>query len=328
MPTRIALRCVGSTYGMKAALPATMSELLDLATSKLGLTSPARRIFAEDGDEYDDIGLIGKDEVLYVSCGEDYAPPAAVPQPMELTHTLNSEPQMNAPMQGEGERTSEEEEPTTIDSLPLELIERILVAVSDPPGDGYQVSRRLSSYQSLNSACTSSRRLFEAGKHSWQHLAKNVVEPHCLPPSTDWFGELPHSWSACLAGAVTLRAPRLRAFGAPVPRHTYGHSACAWQGQLFLFGGRHDLTHSQQLDVLDLSRRQWSATSTRGETPSPRRFHSATVDPATGMMYVVGGGLGTDGKDDLHALDLATLESASQNRTGGPPSRQNLYSSL
>ena len=83
MATRVSLRRVGSTVGKKAALPATLDALLELATSKLGLTSPARRIFAEDGDEYDaeDVQLISKDDVLYVSCGEDFGPPTAEPAP-------------------------------------------------------------------------------------------------------------------------------------------------------------------------------------------------------------------------------------------------------
>jgi len=79
MPTRIALRRVGEPTGKKAALPATMSELLELATKKLELSTPAQRIFSEQGDEYDaeDIGLIGVDDVLYVSCGEAFATRAA-----------------------------------------------------------------------------------------------------------------------------------------------------------------------------------------------------------------------------------------------------------
>ena len=79
MPTRITLRRVGAIVGKKAVLPASMAELLELATIKLELTSPARRIFSEQGDEYDEDGmeLIGTDEVLYVSCGENFVPPEA-----------------------------------------------------------------------------------------------------------------------------------------------------------------------------------------------------------------------------------------------------------
>ena len=79
MPTRITLRRVGAKVGKKAVLPASMAELLELAMIKLDLTSPAQRIFSEQGDEYDEDGmdLIGPDEVLYVSCGENFVPPDA-----------------------------------------------------------------------------------------------------------------------------------------------------------------------------------------------------------------------------------------------------------
>ena len=54
----ITLRGAGEPTGKKAALPATMAELLQLATAKLELGSNAQR---EQGDEYDadDVGLIG-----------------------------------------------------------------------------------------------------------------------------------------------------------------------------------------------------------------------------------------------------------------------------
>ena len=55
-----------------------MAELLELATKKLDLEVPAKCIFSEEGDAYDadDVELIGADDVLYVSCGEAFAPPA------------------------------------------------------------------------------------------------------------------------------------------------------------------------------------------------------------------------------------------------------------
>ena len=81
MPTRIALRRVGAVSGKQAALPATMVELVALAAQKLNM--PAKRVFSATGDEYDDdedLQLIAADEVLYVSCGEDYVAAAAEPR--------------------------------------------------------------------------------------------------------------------------------------------------------------------------------------------------------------------------------------------------------
>ena len=76
---KIYLRKVGSSAGKVAAKPATFSELLAVATRKLDLAAPATRIFSTNGDEYeaDDYGLIEKDEILYISCGSDFVPPAA-----------------------------------------------------------------------------------------------------------------------------------------------------------------------------------------------------------------------------------------------------------
>ena len=74
MSTRITIRRVGAVTGKKVALPASVAELLELATSKLELPSAAQRIFSEQGDEYDAdaFELICMDEVLYVSSGEDF----------------------------------------------------------------------------------------------------------------------------------------------------------------------------------------------------------------------------------------------------------------
>lgn len=57
-----------------------MSELLEIATRKLGLESPAARVFGADGGEFDhaDFELLEKDDMLYISCGEDFfMPPVA-----------------------------------------------------------------------------------------------------------------------------------------------------------------------------------------------------------------------------------------------------------
>eukprot|EP00966_Prymnesium_polylepis_P315746 7295386-Prymnesium_polylepis.1 len=62
---RVALRRVGQPTGKPALLPATLEELLALATKKLGLEAAASRVFSERGDEYDadDLELIAPDEV-------------------------------------------------------------------------------------------------------------------------------------------------------------------------------------------------------------------------------------------------------------------------
>ena len=80
---RVSLRRVGEASGCIAKLPESFSELLATADTKL-LKQPgsslAKRVFAASGDEIleDDFELIEHDDVLYVSCGEEWAaPPAA-----------------------------------------------------------------------------------------------------------------------------------------------------------------------------------------------------------------------------------------------------------
>ena len=57
---RITLRRVGELTGKKAAMQASMAELLQVATTKLALASPATRIFASTGDEYDADDIPGR----------------------------------------------------------------------------------------------------------------------------------------------------------------------------------------------------------------------------------------------------------------------------
>ena len=69
MPTRITVRYLGSEVGKKVARPDTKGELLELAAKRLNLSTPALRVFAEGGDEYDgdeDVVLIESDEIIYV----------------------------------------------------------------------------------------------------------------------------------------------------------------------------------------------------------------------------------------------------------------------
>ena len=68
MPTRITVRYLGSEVGKKVARPDTKGELLELAAKRLNLSTPALRVFAEGGDEYDgdeDVVLIESDEIYH-----------------------------------------------------------------------------------------------------------------------------------------------------------------------------------------------------------------------------------------------------------------------
>ena len=80
MTTRLSVRRVGALTGKLVAAPDSLSGLLALATRKLKLTSSATRLFISSGDELeddDDVLLLRDEEVVYVSCGEDFSPPIA-----------------------------------------------------------------------------------------------------------------------------------------------------------------------------------------------------------------------------------------------------------
>ena len=65
--------------------------------------------------------------------------------------------------------------------------------------------------------------------------------------------------------------------GAFLPRRTFAHSSCMHAGKLYVFGGRHESSHSNSLDVLDLTSRpmHWvSSPPTSGTPPTARRQHS------------------------------------------------------
>ena len=105
--TRVSLRYAGEVVGKKAALPASFEELLELATQKLQLLSPAKRIFSSDGDEYDADGLdlIHLDDILYVTCGENFSQRRAtrgagqmlhLDTPAQASATQSMQPSSNA----------------------------------------------------------------------------------------------------------------------------------------------------------------------------------------------------------------------------------------
>jgi hypothetical protein len=76
MKSRVTLYANGTTWrestGRVVLVPKKFSELLQRATQKLSLTSAATRLFNRHGGEIDAIELIQNDDVLFVSCGEDF----------------------------------------------------------------------------------------------------------------------------------------------------------------------------------------------------------------------------------------------------------------
>ena len=64
MLSRVSLRRVGASSGKLVRVPDTLAELLQHATEKLSLQSPATAIVNTAGDELDDLELLMPDEVV------------------------------------------------------------------------------------------------------------------------------------------------------------------------------------------------------------------------------------------------------------------------
>ena len=62
MLSRVSLRRVGASSGKLVRVPDTLAELLQHATEKLSLESPATAIVNTAGDELDDLELLMPDE--------------------------------------------------------------------------------------------------------------------------------------------------------------------------------------------------------------------------------------------------------------------------
>ncbi|MFH2009889.1 MAG: kelch repeat-containing protein [bacterium] len=106
--------------------------------------------------------------------------------------------------------------------------------------------------------------------------------------------------------------------GAAFPHEAaWGHALAYDAGgdRAVIFGGVSDYTseatNATYTIALGAPSPSWTAATTSGTPPTPRRDHSAVVDPTTNTMYVVGG-YRLDGATythyaDVMALDLTTL---------------------
>ena len=204
-------------------------------------------------------------------------------------------------------------------SLPAELISLVLVHLHDDETGASILARR--SLARASTTCTVLRR---CALIAWSRHALLLTSRGAISPSARWPGLPPASWQQMIRSALHPRAPQLlRCTGhsgsaLTLPRPTFGHTACAFEGSVYLFGGRNDREHSGELEVLHLDTLTWSRPPTAGATPSARRLHTATLDGH--RMYIVGGGhlAWPDGAHyhfpkhsragDMHSLDLRALE--------------------
>ncbi|XP_004230218.1 acyl-CoA-binding domain-containing protein 4 [Solanum lycopersicum] len=116
-----------------------------------------------------------------------------------------------------------------------------------------------------------------------------------------------HTWS------------NLKTYGKP-PLSRGGHSVTLTGTSLVIFGGQ-DANRSllNDLHILDLETMTWDEMDTLGVAPSPRSDHAAAVH-AERYLLIFGGGSHATCFNDLHVLDLQTMEWSTPTQQGEIPS--------
>ncbi|KAK4424527.1 Rho GTPase-activating protein gacHH [Sesamum alatum] len=102
------------------------------------------------------------------------------------------------------------------------------------------------------------------------------------------------------------------------PSERWGHSACFFNGLLYIFGGCRGGVHFSDVLVCNIATMTWSILKTSGPGPGPRDSHSAVL--VGHRMLVFGGTNGSKKVNDLHILDLVSREWMRPECRGNPPS--------
>ena len=178
----------------------------------------------------------------------------------------------------------------TLEMLPTEVLARIISDTSDACG-----RKRWTSVGRCARTCTALR---NASQTCWVQELFNLFPEHSLPIGGAWLSRMladtatrPSDVFEGLDSALRQRVRHWSRGEVPLPRQTFAHTSCVWENVLYVFGGRHDSSHSNALDVLDLESTplRWEHRPPTADTPRVRRQHTACVD-STGRMHVIGGG--------------------------------------
>ncbi|CAN6467941.1 unnamed protein product [Victoria cruziana] len=102
------------------------------------------------------------------------------------------------------------------------------------------------------------------------------------------------------------------------PSERWGHSACYFDGVVYIYGGCCGGMHFSDVLALDLTTMVWSTLSTVGKQPGTRDSHGMAL--VGHRMIVLGGTNGSKKINDLHMLDLRTKEWSQPKFEGNPPS--------
>lgn len=113
----------------------------------------------------------------------------------------------------------------------------------------------------------------------------------------------------------------------PGPRDS--HTAVVVGARMLVFGGTNGSKKVNDLHVLDLGSREWTRPDCRGPPPAARESHTAYV--VDGDKMVVFGGSGEGGANylnDVHVLDLKTMEWSSPDVRGTAPAPRDSHSAV
>ncbi|KAJ3676056.1 hypothetical protein LUZ60_003468 [Juncus effusus] len=108
------------------------------------------------------------------------------------------------------------------------------------------------------------------------------------------------------------------------PPERWGHSACYFDGVLYVFGGCCGGLHFSDILTLNLETMVWTSLVTTGAKPGTRDSHAAVTIGT--KMYVFGGTNGSKKVNELHILDLRTTEWSKPNTKGALPSPRESHS--
>lgn len=110
-----------------------------------------------------------------------------------------------------------------------------------------------------------------------------------------------------------------------VPFQRYGHTAVAYDGRIYVWGGRNDDIACNILFCYDVKTGKWTTPSVTGNIPGARDGHTACI--AGNKMYIFGGF--EDEIDlftwDVYYLNLDTMQWRLVQTNGEPPSYRDFH---
>ncbi|XP_023936479.2 kelch domain-containing protein 3 [Bicyclus anynana] len=113
-----------------------------------------------------------------------------------------------------------------------------------------------------------------------------------------------------------------------LPFQRYGHTAVAYGDKVYMWGGRNNVVACDKLSCFDTNKLEWSTPSVSGTVPYPKDGHSACI--IKNKMYIFGGFeyIFDQYSNDVHCLDLDTMQWSYINTLGTPPSHRDFHTAV